>query len=85
LYTTTRTVYAGPNYYLNREFVKNVFEQIFVHGFTTKKNGHGFGLHFCANAIKEMGGELLVQSEGTNRGSTFTIKLRLKENQNDQV
>jgi hypothetical protein len=25
LYTTTRTVYAGPNYYLNREFVKNVF------------------------------------------------------------
>ncbi len=64
---------------------KKVIEQIFVHGFTTKKNGHGFGLHFCANAIKEMGGELLVQSEGTNRGSTFTIKLRLKENQNDQV
>ena len=29
LYTTTRTVYAGPNYYLNREFVKNVFHSLF--------------------------------------------------------
>ena len=59
---------------------KNILDNIFVHGFTTKKDGHGFGLHFCANAIKEMNGDLIVESQGTNKGSTFTIKLKLKEN-----
>ena len=32
--------------------------RIFNHGFTTKKDGHGFGLHSGANAAKEMGGSL---------------------------
>ena len=32
--------------------------KIFNHGFTTKKDGHGFGLHSGANAAKEMGGSL---------------------------
>lgn len=49
--------------------------KIFSHGFTTKKQGHGFGLHSGANAAKEMGGHLLATSEGLGKGATFTLKL----------
>ena len=38
--------------------------RIFSHGFTTRKGGHGFGLHSGANAAKEMGGQLTAHSEG---------------------
>ena len=48
---------------------------VFRHGFTTKKNGHGFGLHSGANAAKEMGGSLQVQSAGLGTGATFTLEL----------
>jgi PAS domain S-box-containing protein len=51
--------------------------RIFNHGFTTRKNGHGFGLHSAALAVREMGGELLVQSDGPGRGATFTLELPL--------
>jgi signal transduction histidine kinase len=50
-------------------------EKIFCHGFTTKKDGHGFGLHSSAQAAKEMGGNLLVNSEGPGKGATFTLEL----------
>jgi PAS domain S-box-containing protein len=49
--------------------------RIFNHGFTTRKNGHGFGLHSSALTAKEMGGRLVVSSEGTGRGATFTLEL----------
>lgn len=49
--------------------------KLFMHGFTTKSDGHGFGLHSCANAVKDMGGHLSVASEGIGQGATFTIKL----------
>jgi PAS domain S-box-containing protein len=49
--------------------------RIFAHGFTTKKNGHGFGLHSGALAAKEMGGSLSVQSNGPGQGATFTLEL----------
>ncbi|MBL9188454.1 MAG: PAS domain-containing protein [Opitutaceae bacterium] len=49
--------------------------RIFNHGFTTKKTGHGFGLHSSANAIKEMGGTLTVHSDGPGLGTTFTVTL----------
>ena len=52
--------------------------RIFNHGFTTKKEGHGFGLHSGALAVREMGGALLVHSEGAGRGATFTIDLPLQ-------
>ncbi|HEX3855696.1 MAG TPA: ATP-binding protein [Verrucomicrobiae bacterium] len=48
---------------------------IFAHGFTTKKTGHGFGLHSGALAAKEMGGSLSVASDGAGRGATFTLEL----------
>ena len=52
--------------------------RIFAHGFTTKKEGHGFGLHGAALAAQEMGGSLAVQSEGPGRGATFTLELPMK-------
>jgi PAS domain S-box-containing protein len=52
--------------------------RIFAHGFTTKKNGHGFGLHSGALAAKEMGGSLSVHSDGDGHGATFTLELPLR-------
>jgi PAS domain S-box-containing protein len=52
--------------------------RIFNHGFTTKKDGHGFGLHSGANAAREMGGSLTVLSDGVGQGSTFTVELPLE-------
>jgi PAS domain S-box-containing protein len=51
--------------------------RIFSHGFTTRKDGHGFGLHSGALAAREMGGALQVQSEGAGCGATFTLQLPL--------
>ena len=48
---------------------------IFNHGFTTKKDGHGFGLHSGANAAKEMGGTLAAHSDGLGKGAEFTLEL----------
>jgi signal transduction histidine kinase len=49
--------------------------RVFNHGFTTRKGGHGFGLHSGALAAKEMGGSLTVHSDGPGRGSAFTLEL----------
>jgi signal transduction histidine kinase len=49
--------------------------KIFNHGFTTKKDGHGFGLHSGANAAKEMGGTLAAHSDGLGKGAEFTLEL----------
>ena len=49
--------------------------RIFNHGFTTRKTGHGFGLHSAALAARELGGVLTVHSEGPGCGATFTLEL----------
>ena len=49
--------------------------RIFAHGFTTRKHGHGFGLHSGALAAREIGGSLTVRSEGPGKGATFTLRL----------
>ena len=49
--------------------------RIFAHGFTTRRNGHGFGLHSGALAAKELGGSLTVHSDGPGQGATFTLTL----------
>jgi signal transduction histidine kinase len=49
--------------------------RIFSHGFTTRKEGHGFGLHSCALAAKELGGSLRAESAGPGKGATFTLRL----------
>ncbi|MFA6289770.1 MAG: PAS domain S-box protein [Opitutaceae bacterium] len=49
--------------------------QIFAHGFTTRKHGHGFGLHSGALAAKELGGSLTAHSDGPGLGATFILRL----------
>ena len=49
--------------------------RIFSHGFTTRPNGHGFGLHSAALAAQEMGGKLWGESDGPGHGAKFTIEL----------
>jgi PAS domain S-box-containing protein len=51
--------------------------RIFTHGFTTRVDGHGFGLHSGALAAQELGGTLRVTSEGPGRGATFILELPL--------
>ncbi|CAN7242084.1 response regulator [Pseudomonas brassicacearum] len=51
--------------------------RIFSHGFTTRKDGHGFGLHSCALAAQEMGGSLTVRSDGAGQGATFILDIPL--------
>ncbi len=55
--------------------------RIFNYGFTTKKNGHGFGLHSGALNAKEMGGSINVYSEGPGKGATFTLELPFTQGQ----
>lgn len=55
--------------------------EIFRHGFTTKQNGHGFGLHGAANFAKELGGSLSVHSAGSGLGAEFTLLLPTQQNQ----
>jgi len=49
--------------------------KIFSFGFTTKTDGHGFGLHNSALKAKEMGGSLQAKSDGIGCGATFTLTL----------
>jgi PAS domain S-box-containing protein len=49
--------------------------RVFEHGFTTRKEGHGFGLHSGALAAKDLRGSLTVASDGPGRGATFTLSL----------
>ena len=52
--------------------------RIFAFGFTTRRNGHGFGLHSGALAAREMGGSLQACSQGVGHGATFTLELPVK-------
>ncbi len=51
--------------------------RIFEHGFTTRQDGHGFGLHSSALAAGEMGGSLTAHSDGPGQGAIFTLELPL--------
>ncbi len=49
--------------------------RLFTQGFTTKAQGHGFGLHISALAASEMGGALTCASGGPGLGATFQLEL----------
>ena len=51
--------------------------RLFSQGFTTKKTGHGFGLHISALAAADMKGRLTCSSPGPGQGATFTLELPL--------
>jgi signal transduction histidine kinase len=58
--------------------------RIFSHGFTTRRDGHGFGLHSGALAARDLGGSLAAHSDGVGRGATFTLTLPIKATPNTQ-
>lgn len=53
-------------------------KRMFTQGFTTKKDGHGFGLHSGSLSAKLMGGSLTVHSDGEGQGATFSLTLPVK-------
>ena len=53
--------------------------RIFEHGFTTRKSGHGFGLHSSILAAKELGGSIEVHSAGIGQGARFSLALPMNE------
>ena len=54
-----------------------ILPRLFAQGFTTRKAGHGFGLHSAAISAKNLGGAVQAQSEGKGRGATFILDLPL--------
>ncbi|MGL1902584.1 MAG: PAS domain-containing sensor histidine kinase [Fibrobacterales bacterium] len=59
-----------------RKIREDLLGKIFSHGFTTKDNGHGFGLHSCANYMTEMGGSISVKNN-ESRGVCFTMEFQV--------
>jgi signal transduction histidine kinase len=55
----------------------DALKRIFEFGFTTKRDGHGFGLHSSAILAKELGGHLAGYSDGPGRGAQFALRLPL--------
>lgn len=56
---------------ISHENLKNLFQ----YGFTTKDDGHGFGLHSCSNLIASLGGKIWAESPGEGEGCTFFVTL----------
>ncbi|MBF0621064.1 MAG: PAS domain S-box protein [Magnetococcales bacterium] len=56
---------------------KEDIDQIFRHGFTTKKSGVGFGLHSTALFIQSIGGTIQAVSKGINQGTEFILNMPL--------
>jgi len=59
--------------------------RVFNHGFTTRKDGHGFGLHSGALAARELGGSLSAYSEGRGFGAVFTLELPVQPPSRDKI
>jgi len=55
-------------------------QKIFKYGFSTRKDGHGFGLYYSANAALNMGGRLYAKANEDEVGVTFTLELPFKSN-----
>lgn len=48
---------------------------IFTQGFTTKKDGHGFGLHHACLLAQDLGGMLRAESDGLGKGARFILEI----------
>lgn len=60
---------------------KNNLERIFSFGFTTKKTGHGLGLHCSAIYARDLGGTLNAKSNGFGKGAQFVLILPINKKQ----
>jgi len=56
--------------------------RLFTRGFTTRSDGHGFGLHSALQAAQEMGGTLTAHSDGPGLGAVFTLDLPCQPQRN---
>ena len=59
--------------------------KLFQHGFSTKKDGHGFGLHSSANSARMLGGNITACSPGPGRGATFQLTFPLGPSQTPEA
>ncbi|MCC9599547.1 HAMP domain-containing histidine kinase [Stieleria sp. JC731] len=57
---------------------QSTLSRVFDAHFTTRESGSGLGLHFCANALKRLGGAITAMSDGLDQGATFIIELPLR-------
>jgi signal transduction histidine kinase len=64
---------------ISREHLDNIFS----YGFTTRRGGHGLGLHSCLQLAAEMGGNLTAHSDGRGKGSSFTLSLPVPPGQEE--
>ncbi|HUN81471.1 MAG TPA: ATP-binding protein [Phycisphaerae bacterium] len=53
-------------------------ERVFTYGFTTRKDGHGFGLHSAAVTARSLGASLVVHSDGHGQGARFVLDVPLE-------
>lgn len=51
-------------------------DRVFSMGFSTKADGHGFGLHTSANLAAELGGMINAKSKGIGKGACFTLRIK---------
>ena len=58
---------------------KEALKKLFTYGYTTKSQGHGFGLHSCCNYMLEMGGRMWAESNGPGQGATFFLEFPLSD------
>jgi two-component system, NtrC family, sensor kinase len=58
---------------ISQELIGRIFSQ----GFSTRRDGHGFGLHSSVLAAEDMGGQLTAHSEGPGKGAIFVLSLPL--------
>jgi len=57
---------------------KDVIDCVLQFGYTTKLDGHGFGLHSSLNAATQLGADLRVESDGINKGARFILRIPIK-------
>ena len=62
---------------IRKEDLSKLFQPLF----TTKSKGQGFGLPVCKRIIDAHGGEITVKTK-VGKGSTFTVKLPLRDKNN---
>lgn len=51
-------------------------DRVFSMGFSTKPDGHGYGLHTSANLAAELGGMINAKSKGKGEGACFTLRIK---------
>ncbi|MFZ4574464.1 MAG: CHASE4 domain-containing protein [Phycisphaerales bacterium] len=61
-----------------RGFTAEQRASFFRQGYTTKADGHGVGLHYCAISLGQIGGTIDATSEGPGAGATFRIEFQVE-------